>query len=443
MGDEETRQVVGAAHEWAIEATLAWIEDHASTIRVGAQGRYPTRPVHGLAFASFRHYESRAGAPLLHDHVLVSLRGLRPDGKWGVVHSTTLLENVVAASSLDNELVMAGVCEALGVASEPRTVSVGRRPVMEVAGVPHELIGWMSQRGHEIDLCRRELEHEYVTAADEDGDLRFGPVVSEEARTKINRIAARKPRPPKPKSRSLTQLRADWRASAKAFLGEAAHLVDTLLERVRAAAAAIRARVAKTLDVALAALGVSAMVFVMSSNGLFHRRHLLAESRRFLALVQRGRRRELGLDETIVNAAIAAHCLDITEPKTTRGLLADYRLYTAHWARPDSTHARRRPLTSTTGPRPASPPRTVRPCRWRWGSGTSRASRCATTARSSPPPPSPTSCVPRAVRGAPGTTRASPRTSRPRCPNNSSPSSTPTPAPVPRSRRPRASRRTT
>ncbi|WP_158708710.1 hypothetical protein [Streptomyces bikiniensis] len=70
----------------------------------------------------------------------------------------------------------------------------------------------------------------------------------------------------------------------------------------------------------------------MSSDGLFHRRHLLAEARRFLVLVQRGRRREPGLDETIVNAAIAAYCLDITEPKTTRGLLADYRLCTARWA---------------------------------------------------------------------------------------------------------------
>ncbi|MFC8293883.1 MobF family relaxase [Streptomyces sp. NPDC057242] len=341
LGEEETRRVIEAAHERAIETTLAWIEAHAATIRVGAQGRYPTRPVHGLAFARFRHYESRAGTPLLHDHVLVSLRGLRSDGRWGAVHSTALLENVVAASSLYNEFVMAEVCEGLGVASEPRTVSAGRRPVMETGGVPHELIGWMSKRGREIDLCRQELEHEYVTTVDEDGNLKSGPVVSKQARTKLNRIAARKTRPPKPEARSLAQLRTDWRAGAKEFLGEAAHLVGSLLERARTAAAAIRAQVAETLDVALVALGVSAMVFVMSGNGLFHRRHLLAEAHRFLALVQRGRR-EPGLDETIVNAAIAAYCLDITEPKTARGLLAAYRLYTTHWTHPDPARTRRR-----------------------------------------------------------------------------------------------------
>ncbi|MFF5639749.1 relaxase domain-containing protein [Streptomyces sp. NPDC012825] len=334
-------------------------------------------------------------------------RGLRPDGKWGAVHSTALLENVVAASSLYNELVMVEVCEALDVASEPRTVSTGRRPVTEVAGVPHELIGWMSKRGQEIDLCRSELEHEYVTAVDEDGNLKFAPVVSEEARTKLNRIAARKTRPPKPKARSLAQLRAAWKASAKEFLGEAADLVDSLLERARAAAAVIRVRVAETLDVALAALGVSAMVFVMSSNDLFHRRHLPAETRRFLALVQRGHRREPGLDEMIVDTAIATYCLDVTEPKTTRGLLADYRLYTIHWARPDPARSRRRapeaapgadhrPPAGLTAPNvPAhrgsrgsgTSPATLRSCQWSWGSGRSRASRCAMTARSSPPSP--------------------------------------------------------
>ncbi|MFC8494018.1 hypothetical protein ACFUJU_25100 [Streptomyces sp. NPDC057235] len=214
------------------------------------------------------------------------------------------------------------------------------------------------------------------------------------------------------------------------------------MERARTAVAAIRAQVAETLDVALMALGVSAMVFVMSGNGLFHRRHLLAEARRFLALVQRGRRAP-GLDETIVNAAIAAYCLDITEPKTARGPLADYRLYTTHWAHPDPARTRRRSPEAApdVDHRPASPPRTVRPCRWRWGSRTSRASRSATTARSSPPPPSPTNCAPRAARDAPATTRASPRTSRPRCPNSSSPSSTP--PPTSRSRRSGTSRRTT
>ncbi|MEU8621523.1 hypothetical protein [Streptomyces sp. NPDC048623] len=43
------------------------------------------------------------------------------------------------------------------------------------------------------------------------------------------------------------------------------------------------------VDVALAAVDVTATVFVMSEGGRFHRRHLLAEARRHLALVVCGR----------------------------------------------------------------------------------------------------------------------------------------------------------
>ncbi|MEH0638843.1 hypothetical protein [Streptomyces bottropensis] len=103
------------------------------------------------------------------------------------------------------------------------------------------------------------------------------------------------------------------------------------------------------VDVALAAVDVAATVFVMNEGGRFHRRHLLAEARRHLALVLRGRRRDPGLDDTIVAAAISTHCLDISEPKTVRGLEADYRLYTARWALSDLP-ARRRPPAPAPGP---------------------------------------------------------------------------------------------
>ncbi|MEU9983613.1 hypothetical protein [Streptomyces sp. NPDC050856] len=115
----------------------------------------------------------------------------------------------------------------------------------------------------------------------------------------------------------------------------AADVINSLLEHARAAAAAIRARVAAVVDVALAAVDVTATVFVMNEGGRFHRRHPLAEARRHLALVLRGRRRDPGLDEEIVAASISTHCLDITEPTTTIGLLSDYRLYTARWSLSD------------------------------------------------------------------------------------------------------------
>ncbi len=288
---------------------------------------------------------------------MVSVKGQRLDGKWGSIHTTALHENTVAASALYNELVASEVCEALGLATEPRTVTPGRRPVMEIAGVPHELIRWTSWRSDQIAACLTELEHEYVTAVDDDGEPLFLPVVSERARAKLNAIAARKTRPPKQSARPLAQLRAWWKASAILTSGVAADVITSLLEYARAAAAAIRARVAAVVDVALAAVDVTATVFVMNDGGRFHRRHLLAEARRHLALVLRGRRRDPGLDDQVVAAAISTHCLDITEPTTIIGLLSDYRLYTARWSLSDTPTRRRPPIPASDPDRhpPADP----------------------------------------------------------------------------------------
>ncbi|MFF5654440.1 MobF family relaxase [Streptomyces collinus] len=349
LGDEETRRVIEAAHERAIERVLEWIEDEVAVIRYGKDGIYRVRPPGGLVAARFRHYEARSGMPLLHDHLLLSVKGQRLDGKWGSIHTLALHENTVAASALYNEIVAAEVCEALGLATEPRTVTPGRRPVMEIAGVPYELIRWTARRSDQIAACLAELEHEYVTAVDDDGELKFLPVVSERARAKLNQMAARKTRPPKQSARPLAQLRVWWKASAILTSGVAVGVINSLLACARAAAAAIRARVAAVVDVALAAVDVTATVFVMNEGGRFHRRHLLAEARRHLALVLRGRRREPGLDDRIVAAAISTYCLDISEPKTVRGLESGYRLYTARWALSDLTN-RHRPPTPAPGP---------------------------------------------------------------------------------------------
>ncbi|MEU9858884.1 MobF family relaxase [Streptomyces sp. NPDC047974] len=444
FGDEETRLVIEAAHERVLE----WIEDEVAVIRYGKDGIYRVRPPGGLLAARFRHYEDRSGRPLLHDHLLLSVKGQRLEGKWGSVHTLALHENTVAASALYNELVAAEVCEALGLATEPRIVTPGRGgPVMEIAGVPHELIRWTARRSDQIAACLAELEHEYVTAVDDDGELKFLPVVSERARAKMNQIAARKTRPPKRKTQPLAQLRAWWKVSAILTSKVAADVINSLLEHARAAAAAIRARVAAVVDVALAAVDVTATVFVMNDGGRFHRRHLLAEARRHLALVLRGRRRDPGLDEEIVAAAISTHCLDITEPTTTIGLLADYRLYTARWdladLPPAAAHLLRRPTrTGSPRPIPASRLRSGRRARMR-GSGRSRASRSSTSVPSSPvrwcgrrrAPPRPPPC------GA-GRTTSSP-TSRRRCPSNCSHPSRPTPSTTTRSRKPVAETRST
>ncbi|MER7000850.1 MobF family relaxase [Streptomyces sp. NPDC000410] len=104
LGDEETRRVIEAAHEYAIARVLVWIEDEVAVIRYGKDGIHRDWPPGGLVAARFRHYEARSGMPLLHDHLLLSVKGQRLDGKWGSIHTTALHENTVAASALYSEI---------------------------------------------------------------------------------------------------------------------------------------------------------------------------------------------------------------------------------------------------------------------------------------------------------------------------------------------------
>ncbi|QTA36973.1 TrwC relaxase (plasmid) [Streptomyces sp. CA-256286] len=106
FGEEERRRVIEAAHERAIVRVLEWIEDEVAVIRYGADGIYRVSPPGGLVAARFRQYEARSGMPLLHDHVLLSVKGQRlisaapadvTPGRWPA--STSVLRTQVLTVS--------------------------------------------------------------------------------------------------------------------------------------------------------------------------------------------------------------------------------------------------------------------------------------------------------------------------------------------------------
>nr|WP_234310708.1 MULTISPECIES: MobF family relaxase [unclassified Streptomyces] len=190
--DETYRRVLELCDGIARDKTLGWLEESVVEIRWKAGGKERARVKDGLVVAVFRHYESRAteSRPLLHSHAVVSVRARRPhDGKWGNLSADSLLAHIVAADTLYTLHFMEEVTARLGWAWEPREVTPGRRPVMDIAGVPHELIRWTVRRSDQIATCISELEHEYITAVDDD-ELRLLPAVSGRARAKLERIAA-------------------------------------------------------------------------------------------------------------------------------------------------------------------------------------------------------------------------------------------------------------
>ncbi|MFE4578548.1 MobF family relaxase [Streptomyces chartreusis] len=315
LGDDETRRELELCQDIARDRTLAWLEDAVAEIRWGSGGKHRKPVRDGLIVAVFRHYESRAAEskPLLHDHAVVSIRARRPDGKgtWGNVSADSLMTHIVAADTL---YTLEEVSARLGWAWEPREVTPGSRPVMEIAGIDQRLIGWQSTRRQQIEDALPVLTAKY--------EEQHGHTPGERAAYALACQAADQTRPPKrTELLSLTELRKRWRTSAIRAYGAGA--VDRLAERARALAAAVWARVRPVVDVALAAVDVVAVVYVM--RGAFKRHHLLAEARRHLSYVLRGRPHQPGLDDQIVQTVVD----DYTRPvgrglKTTADLRALY-----------------------------------------------------------------------------------------------------------------------
>ncbi|MEU2061012.1 hypothetical protein [Streptomyces sp. NPDC013455] len=149
---------------------------------------------------------------------------------------------------------------------------------MEIAGFDQRFSGWQSTRRQQIEGRLPILTAEYEEQGHPPGErAAYAPACQ----------VADQTRPPKrTELLSPTELRKRWGNSAIRAYG--AEAVDRLAERARSAAAAVWARVRPVADIALAAVDVVAVVYVM--RGACKRHHLLAEARRYLSYVLQGRR---------------------------------------------------------------------------------------------------------------------------------------------------------
>ncbi|MFF8696777.1 MobF family relaxase [Streptomyces sp. NPDC015144] len=325
LGDATVRRVIERAHERAVAVALRWIEDEVAETRwASGRGRAKTP---ALVVAAFRHHDNRDGFPLLHEHCLIlnRVQRLDADGEpvWGALDTYRLYQNVVAAGTLYTLAMTTEVCETLGLATVPREVTPGLRPVMEIAGVPEDLINWTGTRRQRIEDALEVLTDQYVKD--------HGHLPSERGRHQLGWWAAQETRPAKKKPKPLAQLLAWWRASAILRFGQ--QLIDSLLDRCRAWGTAIRARVDPAVDVTLAAVDVAAVVFTVREK--FSRRHVLAEARRHLLETLRGREFTRGLDDYIAHRALLRHSRLHTVTKPGRQApAADRMTYTADFPVP-------------------------------------------------------------------------------------------------------------
>src|SRR5665647_867376 len=79
LADDATRATVYAAHRAALASTLRFVEQAVVHTRVGEAGRRQVS-TRGMIAAAFDHWDTRAGDPNLHTHVVLANKVQGPDG---------------------------------------------------------------------------------------------------------------------------------------------------------------------------------------------------------------------------------------------------------------------------------------------------------------------------------------------------------------------------
>src|SRR5665648_790887 len=92
LADDATRTTVYAAHRAALASALEFVEQRVIRTR-------------GMVAAAFDHWDTRAGDPNLHTHVVIANKVQRPDGVWRSVDGRTVHAAVVTVSELYDALL--------------------------------------------------------------------------------------------------------------------------------------------------------------------------------------------------------------------------------------------------------------------------------------------------------------------------------------------------
>lgn len=215
VADAGTQAMIADAHHQAIAEVVAFLEREVAITRVGAagpEGSVAHVDVAGVLATAFDHYDSRAGDPQLHTHVVVSNKVFTvQDQKWRTLAGRPVHASVVALSELYNATLADRITGTLGLAWEARERGRDRTPAWEVAPVPEELIEEFSSRSREIEDETLRLIARHVE--------KHGRQPSKTTIIKLRAQATLATRPEK-QVHSLADLTRNWRLRADTVLGE-------------------------------------------------------------------------------------------------------------------------------------------------------------------------------------------------------------------------------
>ncbi|WP_199904985.1 MobF family relaxase [Nocardioides sediminis] len=215
VADAGTQAIIANAHHDAMKDVLDFMERELAATRMGVgttDGAAAQVETTGFIATAYDHWDSRAGDPHLHTHVVISNKTLTVlDRKWRSLDSRAMYGWAVAVSELHQAVFADHLTRALGVDWEPRSRGRDRNPEWVITGVPQSLAKLFSSRAAAIDAAADDLIQHYV---DTHGRRPSRAVVH-----KIRNQASLVTRPPK-QMRSLAELTDTWRRKASAHLGQ-------------------------------------------------------------------------------------------------------------------------------------------------------------------------------------------------------------------------------
>src|SRR5450759_4782366 len=223
VGDPRTQAEIYRAHLRAVEYVIGYAERTVFTSRSG-DGGVVQEDIRGVVAAGFDHWDSRAGDPQLHTHVVVMNRVQCGDGVWRTLDGRVLFRATVAVSELYNAVLSDYLTSALGWGWEPMVRRHSAAPKYEVAGVSAQLQLEFSRRSGAIEEAKNALVDGFVVSR--------GRQPSTREVLKLRQQATLATRPDK-EHHLLGEQMAVWRARAAARLGGAGTLgwVSTLAGR--------------------------------------------------------------------------------------------------------------------------------------------------------------------------------------------------------------------
>lgn len=325
LGDKQLRKDIEAAHEHAIQDVVRHLENTVIMTRRGHNGIRQIDTKNGIIGTKFRHYDSRAGDPNLHDHVVIANRVEGADDKWSSIDGRTLYQYGVECSELYNSRVQQYVTEKTGLQFEPRMQN--GKPIHEIVGISDEMVRAFSSRRGDISAELDKVKAKFVA------DNGYEP--SEKQLIKLAQQATLATRPAKSEARSLEDLHTEWVAAAHALSEHGVHVpVDHQLADMLKNASAqyeqntLQAVRQEAYSTPLEAHTDAVLSRLEEARSTWRRTHINAETTRYV--------RELGLNETQDRGLISSIRQSVIEDSLPLHI-KDTRLTPREYLRKDGT----------------------------------------------------------------------------------------------------------